>query len=160
MAKKKIRIVNKTKLFTSMAVLVIFIVTVLSLCFSLSGDKVEKQIEKLEGEDITVLDVRFDSSVKNSDIVNMGDTVTFRLAYYYKKDKTNEISSYYLTEDLMVSISGDSEAKPSAVARVEGNSIVILPTAKAGDTVEVTLSHEYAEDEVFTFSVGETEIIE
>lgn len=160
MAKKKIRIVNKARLLTAAALLTLFIVMTVFLCFSLSGDKIEKQIEKLEDAKITVLDRRFESSVKETDTINMGESVTFRLTYYYRNDETDKISPYHITEDITITIKGDTQETPSAVAKVEGNSIVILPTAKAGDTVEVTLSHEYAEDKVFTFSVGETEVIE
>ena len=160
MAKKKIRIVNKARLFTAAALLTLFIVMTVFLCFSLSGDKIEKQIEKLEDAKITVLDRRFVSSAKETDIINMGESVTFRLTYYYRNDETDIISPYHITEDITITIKGSTEEAPSTVAKTEGNSIVILPTAKAGDVVEVTLSHEYAEDAVFRFSVGETEVIE
>ncbi|MBR6800757.1 MAG: hypothetical protein IKM61_03295 [Eubacteriaceae bacterium] len=158
-AKKRIRIVNKTKFITAVTLLVLFIVMFVFLVSSLTGDKIEKQIEKLEDGKVTVLDRRFESSVKDESIVEIGQTVTFRLVYYYQTE-TREIRSFDVTEDITITLADETKDTPSSVATKDGNSITVLPTVKATDTVRVTLSHKYADDTEFRFSVGDTEVIE
>ena len=157
--KKRIRIVNKTKFITAVTLLVLFIVMFVFLVSSLTGDKIEKQIEKLEDGKVTVLDRRFESSVKDESIVEIGQTVTFRLVYYYQTE-TREIRSFDVTEDITITLADETKDTPSSVATKDGNSITVLPTVKATDTVRVTLSHKYADDTEFRFSVGDTEVIE
>ncbi len=157
--KRKIRIVNKTKLFSSAAILLLAIVLLVTFVSSLSGDKIEKQIEKLEDQKITILDRRFECSIKNSTTVELGDTISFKLVYYYQTDDSS-IRSHSVTEDVEVSIKGVTEDNPSKSASVNGNSLTILNTATAGDEVEVILSHKCVEDATFTFVVNDSEYVE
>ncbi len=157
--KRKLRIVNKTKLITSAVMLILVPVLLITLISSLSGDKIEKAIKKLEDTNITVLDRRFETSVKNETVVDLGDTVVFKLVYYYQTDD-KAIRSYSVTEDITLTISGHTEDNPSKAAYVDGNSLSVLTTATAGETIKVTASHKYAEDKVFEFTVSDTEYIE
>ncbi len=157
--KRKIRIVNKTKLITSAIVLVLSVVLIISLVSSLSGDKIERAIKKLEDQKITVLDRRFEVSIKNDTLVDLGDTVVFKLVYYYQTDDS-AIRSYSVTEGIELSIKGDSEENPSKSAHANSNSLSILTTASAGDVITVTASHKYMEDTVFEFTVSDSEYIE
>ena len=113
-AKKRIRIVNKTKFITAVTLLVLFIVMFVFLVSSLTGDKIEKQIEKLEDGKVTVLDRRFESSVKDESIVEIGQTVTFRLVYYYQTE-TREIRSFDVTEDITITLADETKDTPSSV---------------------------------------------
>lgn len=157
--KRKIRIVNKTKLLTSAAILLLCVILLISLVSSLTGNKIQKEIEKLEGKEITILDARFESSLKNKTDVDLGETITFKLVYYYQTED-KQIRSYSITEDIEVAIKGATEESPSTKATVYGNSVTISTSATAGDEITVILSHKYAEDAEFTFVVNDSEYIE
>ncbi len=157
--KRKIRIVNKTKLITSALVLLAVLILIISLISSLSGDKIEKAIKKLEDQKITVLDRRFETSIKNETEVDLGDTVVFKLVYYYQTDD-KAIRSYSVTEDITLTLAGHTEENPSKAAHVDSNSLSVLTTATAGEKIKVTASHKYVEDAVFEFVVADSEYIE
>lgn len=159
-SRTKMRIADPKRFIIAAAVALAVLILLISLISGvLSKDKIEDEIKEIEGGDIVVTDRRFSTTLADGSVAELGDVITFKLLYCYQRED-KAVKAYEVTDGVSVAIEGETEETPSTIGKVEGNTVKILDTAKAGEELKVIVSHKYMEDMTFTYIVGNTEVIE
>ena len=140
MSKGSITITNPKRLVVSIFVLVaIIVVIVLSFKACNSGDPIEKEISKIEGQQVTVVSRIIKPSIDSGDL-QVGSYINFVVEYAYSLSDST-IKDYTVEEKIKVEVSDEN------IATVQDeNGVQVNPEIEAGKKLTVNVEYRNLED--------------
>ena len=159
MAKAKIKIKKPGRLIFAVLLVAVIIAAIIILPSYLGGDKIQKEIEAIEGQKVTVLSKEIklyqgEAELNYTDsttpiILKPGQYITFKVVYQYKNDTTGKINSYRVESGISIKVSNTSLA-----TIVNDNSLQIPNTITTESTFNATVSFKGVDNKTYSFKIS------